>query len=170
MSVDDRSIAGTSRAPSLPPALLSARPNALALAKALRRRWLLACGWGLIVAGLAALVTWFSLAQKYTARTAMFVPLVDRFLLPTSIPKPDLVSHQKTQVALAKSRWLINAALKPQRQPDGSELRLAELSMLRDLEEPVEEGVAVLSSGQNPRTSTGNYRGPVDGSLAVIAS
>src|SRR5262249_34883685 len=139
-SMNDLTVAGSSQGTSLPPHALTSRPNALALAKALRRRWLLASSAGLICTGFAAIAAWILLPNpKYTARTEMLVPQDDRFLLPTSEPRRDLVSHQKTQVALVKSRWVLDAALKPQRRPDGSEFKLSNRSMLSELSEPVEE-------------------------------
>src|SRR5262249_43361439 len=110
---------------------LSPTPNALGLLQALRRRWLLALSCSLLAAGLGAGLTWWLLPPpKQSARTLLSVnsnrPVV---LFPTHEPTPEFATYQKTQVALIKSRLVLNAAL---RQPGA-----AELSVIRQQRDPV---------------------------------
>jgi capsular exopolysaccharide synthesis family protein len=99
--------------PPAPPAALSAPPNALGLLQALHRRWILATCLGLLCATAAAAVTWASLPPgKYTARTLLRVPPGSPFIFKTNEPVPALGDHQRTQVALVKSRLVLNQALK----------------------------------------------------------
>jgi uncharacterized protein involved in exopolysaccharide biosynthesis len=65
------------------------------------------------VAGAAAAAVWFFLpTSKYTARTLLRVPPGGTFLFKTNEPVPALDDHQRTQVALVKSRMVLNQALK----------------------------------------------------------
>jgi capsular exopolysaccharide synthesis family protein len=93
------------------PAVPEASLNALALLKSLRRRWLLGLAVGLLLATVAGPVAWFLLPGKYTVRTLIHVPPPRTFVLPTAETRPDLLNHQKTQVAMLKSRLVLNAAL-----------------------------------------------------------
>jgi capsular exopolysaccharide synthesis family protein len=94
------------------PALQSV-PNVKALVTALRRRWALAVSLGLVLAALAATAVWFVVpARKYTARTLLHVPPERPWLLKGDRDGgPDPLSHQRTQVALAKSRLVLQSAL-----------------------------------------------------------
>src|SRR5690349_12383308 len=94
------------------PAALSSRPNALALAKALRRRWLLASIAGPICAALAAVAAWYLVPQKYMARTIVHVAPEDNLVMDPRGFRPDTITHQRDQVSLVKSRLVYNAALK----------------------------------------------------------
>ena len=61
----------------------------------------------------AAAATWHFLPPtKHSARTLLRVPPERRFLLNTAEPVTDLAGHQKNQIALVKSRLVLNAALK----------------------------------------------------------
>ncbi len=91
---------------------LTANLNALALLKALRRRWPLALGVGLLLALAAAPTAWFLVPpSKHTVRTLIHVPPNKPWLLRTVDGVPDLPNHQRTQVALMKSRLVLSAAL-----------------------------------------------------------
>src|SRR5947209_4220928 len=59
-----------------PPSVLSSTPNATALLKALRRRWLLASVLGILAAVVTAAAMWFFLpAGKYTAYAKLHMPM-----------------------------------------------------------------------------------------------
>jgi capsular exopolysaccharide synthesis family protein len=55
--------------PPGPPPALSATPDAMALLKALRRRWFLALALGCLAAGLAAVAAWYLVPPKFLAVT-----------------------------------------------------------------------------------------------------
>src|SRR5689334_3557559 len=61
-------------APSVPPAILSGRPNVWHLLGAFRRRWRLAVSLGLLVGAMAAVVTYFLASpSSYTATSLLRV-------------------------------------------------------------------------------------------------
>jgi polysaccharide biosynthesis transport protein len=105
---------GTAPAPNAPPAALAAAPNAITLLKALRRCWVRAGIVAFVLAGLVAFATWSLVpTSMHTARTLIRVPPgVSKYVFPTTEPTPNLGDHQRTQVALVKSRLVLNAALK----------------------------------------------------------
>src|SRR4051794_37870410 len=115
--------------PPAPPAALGSAPNALALLKALRRCWVRAAAVGVVLAAAAAAAAWFFIPpSKHLARTLMHVP-------PGGVPwifrteaVPNLNDHQRNQVALVKSRLVLNAALKRS--------GVGELAMIRSQAEP----------------------------------
>jgi hypothetical protein len=75
--------------------------------------WLSAVVVGVVVAGAAAAAVWFLLSiSTYTVRTLLRVPPGGTFLFKTSEPVPALDDHQRTQVALVKSRMVLTQALK----------------------------------------------------------
>jgi capsular exopolysaccharide synthesis family protein len=105
--------------------------NALALFQAFRRRWLLALSVGIVCAALAATGTYFFLPPpKHNVRTLLVVPPGSPFLFKTAEAIPDLASHQRTQVAMIKSRLVLNSAL---RDPEVARLKVVESRV-----EPVE--------------------------------
>ena len=93
--------------------VLSAAPTAAALLKALRRRWLLATTLGLIVAGITAAGVWTFLPPgKQTAYVKLYMPMHPAGIINTH-PEDhgDFAGFQRTQIALLKSRFVLNAAL-----------------------------------------------------------
>jgi capsular exopolysaccharide synthesis family protein len=129
-----------------PPAALSTPPNAVALLKALRRRWPLALGLGLLLAALLGPGTWLLLPpSKHFVRTLIYLPppraVVPGFAVHGA---SNLDAHQRTQVALVKSRLVLNAAL---RNPD-----VAHLGVILAQPEPVEwmEGSVQADFAQAP--------------------
>jgi capsular polysaccharide biosynthesis protein len=88
-------------------------PNALALLKALRRRWLLAATCGLLASILAAAGVWFGMPMKYTASTILHVSVKEpKVLGGDAFPSSDFSIYQKTQAAMITSRLVLNAVLK----------------------------------------------------------
>ncbi len=96
-----------------PPSVLSAPPNPMALLRALRRRWRIAVSVGLLCAVVAATGAWlFMPAAKVNARTLVRIPRGDPFLFKTSEPIMTLENHQRNQMAMVKSRLVLNSAIK----------------------------------------------------------
>jgi capsular exopolysaccharide synthesis family protein len=98
---------------SAPPAALSATPNLVGLLLALRRRWFLALSLGLLLAPAAAFAAWTLRPITFTARTLLHVTSNQPKLLyelPDS--RGDFGNYQRVQIALVKSRWVLNAALR----------------------------------------------------------
>jgi capsular exopolysaccharide synthesis family protein len=105
--------AGIRRGVGTLPAALSARPNALALLKALRRCWRRALGVGLLLAAALGTAAWFLVPpSKHSVRTLLFVPPTRPYLVRTAENTVDLHTHQRNQVFLLTSRFVLNAALK----------------------------------------------------------
>ena len=68
---------------------------------------------GLALAALAAAGAWLLIPTRlHTVRTMVQVPPGSYLGLKTGEPAPDIASHQRTQVALAKSRLVLNSALR----------------------------------------------------------
>lgn len=112
------------------PTALTSPPNAIALLKALRRRWRLAVGVATACALVAALTCWLVMPPaKHTARTHMRVPQGSPFLFRTNEPTTSLADHQRNQIAMAKSRLVLNSALKDRRATD--------LALIRDKADPI---------------------------------
>ena len=99
--------------PPRPPAL-SAAPDVLGLLKALRRRWRMGFGLGLSLAAVAWAAAWYLIPQaKYTARATLHVSANTKYII--FDPKERLTdyrTYQRSQVALAKSRFVLADALK----------------------------------------------------------
>jgi capsular exopolysaccharide synthesis family protein len=122
---------GTRPAGEGPPAALAAAPNALTLLKSLRRCWLRAIAFGLVVASIAAIAAWRLVpVPAFTARTLIRVPPGGRVMFQTTEVVPTLPDYQRTQVALVKSRMVLNAAIRQQ--------GIADLSIFPSSIEPVE--------------------------------
>jgi capsular exopolysaccharide synthesis family protein len=93
--------------------VLSTGPNALALLKALRRRWLLAAAAALLLAPVLGVGAWFAApSSRHSVRMLIHVPPPRSQFVPIGGPQPDLPNHQRTQVALIKTRFVLSAALR----------------------------------------------------------
>lgn len=113
------------------PLVLSAPPNPWALIKALRRRWRMAVFVGLLLAIAAAAACFFLLPPpKHTARTLVRIPPGNPFLFRTSETVPEIGDHQRNQIAMVKSRLVLNSALKDR--------RVVDLELLKDKSDPIE--------------------------------
>lgn len=97
-----------------PPTVPASAPNAIAFLKALRRRWLLAFTLGILVGGAAAAGVWVFLPPgKHTAYAKLLMPKKpDAVLYEHLEATSDFASFQQTQVALIKSRLVLNTALR----------------------------------------------------------
>ncbi|HEY7159167.1 MAG TPA: Wzz/FepE/Etk N-terminal domain-containing protein, partial [Gemmataceae bacterium] len=88
-------------------------PNALALLKALRRRWLLAATCGLLASALAAAAVWFGMPMKYTASTLLHVSVKEPQVLGSgTMVYGEFSIYQKSQTAMITSRLVLNDVLK----------------------------------------------------------
>ncbi|AGA29602.1 exopolysaccharide transport family protein [Singulisphaera acidiphila] len=99
---------------SSPPAGPVAGLDPVAMLKALRRRWPLALGAGLLGGAVLAFATYFLVPPaKYTARSMLHVSSTQpRILLKVGENETDFVAYQRTQLALLKSRLVLGTALK----------------------------------------------------------
>ena len=85
----------------------------IGLLKALQRHWLLASSLGLLTAAICAAGTWYFLPPgKYTALVKLHVDSIPQYILNREIHiSPDFTAYQRTQIALVKSRKVLEAAL-----------------------------------------------------------
>jgi capsular exopolysaccharide synthesis family protein len=92
--------------------LPGARPNAAALLEALRRRWPLAVVLGVLAAASAAAAVWVFLPPpKQSAVAKLYMPMDPPGVLVKQVEVRNFANFQATQVALLKSRLVLNAAL-----------------------------------------------------------
>jgi len=111
------------------PSALTRGPDGMLLLKALQRRWLLAAGLGLILAAAAGSGVYFFMPPpKHTARTLLYVPPQRGVVFRQG--SSDLQNHQRTQVAMLRSRLVLSSAL---RDP-----KVAKLEIVKQQIEPVE--------------------------------
>ena len=112
------------------PAALSAKPNLLSLLVALRRRWLLAVSLGLLIAPAVGVGVWILRPITFTARITLQVDSSQKyFLYPIQEGRGDFNTYQRGQIALVKSRFVLNAAL---RDP-----KVEKLAIVQEQEDPV---------------------------------
>ncbi|AGA26797.1 GumC family protein [Singulisphaera acidiphila] len=110
----------------------SASLDPITLLRALRRRWALAFGTGLLGAAVIATLTFYLVPPaKYMARAMLHVNSVKpRILLQTGEVQSDYGSYQRTQLALLESRLVLSAALK--------QASVAKLPILTKMSDPIE--------------------------------
>lgn len=144
-------------APAAPPtAAPLRRPAGRALAKAqplspqalllgLRRRWRQAVIIGVPLMMLAAALAWLFLPAHYTAFALLRVASTEpRLVFHTAESESDFHTYRRTQMALVKSRFVLNAAL---RKPG-----ISELSLVRQQQYPLQwlESAIVVDSYDSP--------------------
>jgi capsular exopolysaccharide synthesis family protein len=94
------------------PAVLSSPPNALTLLAAFRRRWFAALGWSIVAGAIVAAALWFGNPRTYTGRTLIYVASIQPIVMSdTPDTRVDYNNYKQTQLALARSRKVLNAAL-----------------------------------------------------------
>jgi polysaccharide biosynthesis transport protein len=113
------------------PTVVTCAPTARTLLQALRRRWLVATTLGVLGGAVTFVAAWLLLpAPPHTARSLLHIAADQpRVLFKTSEYRPDSNAFRQTQLALVKSRLVLNAAL---RQP-----KVADLSTIRKQAEPI---------------------------------
>src|SRR5579862_5801259 len=116
--------------PRVAPTVLTNAPTLLGLFQALRRRWLVALTLGLFCAAVVAGGVWVFQKTTYTARTLVHVYTTRPFIL-KNVPdnQSDFANHQRNQLALLRSRLVLNSAL---RNP-----KVASLPLIRDKVDPI---------------------------------
>jgi polysaccharide biosynthesis transport protein len=112
--------------------------DALALARALRRRWMLAVIAGVLLAAVTATAVWCLIPpSQYVSRTTMMITTyLPKIIFDTAEARADFLTYQRTQMALLKSEYILSAAL---RDP-----KVAALPSLREKEDRVEWLVKAL--------------------------
>jgi capsular exopolysaccharide synthesis family protein len=103
-------------------------PNLMGLLLALQRRWFLASFLGLLGGGLAAASVWFAQKESHTARSLVQVASVRPHII-AETERVNFTNYQQTQIALLRSRLVLNAAL---REP-----KVAELAVVTSQTDPV---------------------------------
>ena len=114
-----------------PPAL-SDMPDLVGLIRALRRRWKLAVLGGLICSSLTAVAVYFFLPpSKYTTSALVFVAASrPKEIFDTRESSIAYATYQETQVTLAKSRKVMESALKQE--------GVTKLASVRKQEDPID--------------------------------
>ena len=114
-----------------PPSVLTAPPTPMGLLLALRRRWFLALMLGLLGGVVGTLVAWNVFPVTWRARTVLHISANLPFIIfDTPDARTDFGNYQRSQLVLAKSRLVLNAAL---RNPE-----VAALPLIRDKVDPIE--------------------------------
>src|SRR5262245_19924877 len=87
------------------PPPLSSTPNAPALLRALRRRWLLAATLGVLAGAAIGAAVWFFLPPgKHTAYAKLYMPARREKIIFDVDNNPDFATFQRTQLALLRGR------------------------------------------------------------------
>ncbi|HZT80587.1 MAG TPA: hypothetical protein VFA26_10205, partial [Gemmataceae bacterium] len=90
--------------------------DALAMLKALRRRWPVALGLGLLLAGGGAAAAWFLLAGSFTSFAVIRIASTPPWIVARNVDTPEgqreFLTYQRTQAMQIKSHLVLNAALK----------------------------------------------------------
>ena len=103
----------------------------LGLLLALQRKWKTAVVIGAPAAIIAAFVGWFSISAPYTAYALLKIASTEqRLVFQTAESTSDFHTYRQTQIALIKSRFVLNAAL---RKPN-----VAKLASVRQNPNPVQ--------------------------------
>ena len=99
-----------------PPPGLSASPDALTLLKGLQRRWWVALGLGVLLAGAGAAAAWFLLEPKYNAVAPVHIYTVPPWLATRNIDiaadRNEFINYERFQAAQMKNRFVLNEARK----------------------------------------------------------
>ncbi len=98
-----------------PPTPFASGPDVPALLKALRRRWTVALGLSLLLAGIVGAAAWFLLSPKYTTFALVRVAASKPTLLSgaeSTESRTEFLTLQRTHAAHLKSRFVLSAALK----------------------------------------------------------
>src|SRR5689334_4955105 len=94
-----------------PPPALSAGPDVMTLLKGLQRRWWVALGLGVLLAGAAAAAAWFALEPKYTAVANVHISTVPPWLVSRNIDTPadrnEFINFERFQAAQMKNRFVL---------------------------------------------------------------
>jgi capsular exopolysaccharide synthesis family protein len=86
--------------------------------RALCRRWFLALVLAFLLVPAATVVAWYVIPTRHTARTLLHVESTQPSILATTVEGGAHESYQRTQLALVKSRLVLNAALRQEKVAD----------------------------------------------------
>jgi succinoglycan biosynthesis transport protein ExoP len=102
---------------------LAAKPDPIALLRALQRRWVLASVIGFLCAGIAASIAWYAVPpSKYVAKSMLHVASIQpNIIFETKEARINFDLYKQTQLMLLKGRSVLNSVL---RNPEVSSLRL----------------------------------------------
>jgi capsular exopolysaccharide synthesis family protein len=122
------------------------------LLQALRTRWLLATGLGILAASVAAVAVWFFVPVNYTARFVLFISSRPPTILKEDA-RDDFPTIQRTQAAMVKQRYVLNAALRS--------AKVSELSIVKKHSDPIEwlETAITVDFTQSPELMRVNLTG-----------
>jgi capsular exopolysaccharide synthesis family protein len=99
-----------------PPPGLASGPDAMTLLKGLQRRWWVAMGLGVLLAGGAAAAAWYFLTPKQTAVAQVHIDTTPPWIVKRNVDTPDtrneFINYERWQAAQMKSRFVLNAARK----------------------------------------------------------
>ena len=138
-------------------------PQGLLLA--FRRRWRAAVLIAVPVAAIAAAIAWLSVPAPFTAFALLRVASVEpRLVFQTAETNSDFATYRRTQMALIKSRFVLNAAL---RKPN-----VAALPMVRQESHPVQwlEDAVQVDSYDSPEILRISLTGDEPTALAEIVN
>src|SRR5829696_1716253 len=107
---------------------------------ALRRRWILALGMGLVIGASTAIALWFAFPESSSATALFEVRIKQESIMRDTNPQTtqDYEILKKTQLALLKSKFLLTSALR-----DPGTAALSILAGERDKEEWLQENLQV---------------------------
>lgn len=138
-------------------------PQGLLLA--FKRRWQTAVLFGVPVAVMAAAIAWLAVPAPFTAFALLRVASVEpRLVFQTAETNSDFATYRRTQMALIKSRFVLNAAL---RKPS-----VAALPMVRKQTHPVQwlEDAVQVDSYDSPEILRISLTGDEPTELAEIVN
>jgi capsular exopolysaccharide synthesis family protein len=112
-----------SMGPPAIPEILTAKPGPVELLHALRRRWMIAIGLGLLLGGLLTAMVWFFVPVRYEVVALVRVSAVRQSFFGVSAGRreADFETYKRTQAALLKSNFVLQATL---RKPEIQRLQL----------------------------------------------
>jgi succinoglycan biosynthesis transport protein ExoP len=158
-------VPGPSAQEVAPPPALSAAPTPLGLLLALRRRWLLALLCGLVAGVAGAAGMWQLTPPSWKARTKLRVEARQPFIVSeTPEVRTDFTNYQRSQVALIKSRLVINRVL---RDPE-----VARLGIISEQPNPVEwlERQIQVDFSEAPEVLAISLNGPRPEQMTVLVN
>lgn len=104
------------------PEIINAKPGPIELLHALRRRWMIAAGLGLLTGGLLAAMVWFFVPVRYEVVAMLRIASSRPNLLGgAGTPDADFATYKRTQAALLKSNFVLQDTL---RKPEVQRLSL----------------------------------------------
>ena len=106
--------AAWSHGPLATPEIINAKPGPVELLHALRRRWMVAVGLGLLVGGALAAMVWVLMPVRYEVAALLRVASSRPNILGATAGSgdADFATYKRTQAALLKSNFVLQATLR----------------------------------------------------------